>query len=379
MVCPETLCVIINLIYSINHPARTNTNKTVNKNSQNKRRFFKTSRFLFIYCAIAFVAGAGAASLFWRAGNNRLIEQLSAQVRPLRQKNNPYTYINPLLGYEVPGDVKEFDEYKPLKNDIQKAAPIKSPQVQSYSVYFRDLTLGRWAGINEDAAYAPASMMKVAIMIAYFKEAEDGLSVLGQTLVYSSSTADQINGVPFETPSDLKVGQKYTVEQLIEAMIISSDNGAKNILLDNINQQDLDEIYSDLGLPNPDNSADYTISAKQYTVLLRVLYNATYLSRADSEKALQIMSRAEYSQGLVAGAPKGTMVAQKFGENVDASNPQAPEISLSNCGIVYHPTYPYILCVMTKGTDAESLQKTIAAISQTVWRDVSDYAATDNY
>ena len=349
------------------------------KNPENNKQFFKSRRAFVLSCAFAFLAGAVVASCLWYGHNESFIEQLSAQVKPLRQKNNPYTYINPLLGYEVPGEVTEFNEYKPLQTAIQKSVKTASPQLQSYSVYFRDLTLGRWVGINENTTYAPASMMKVAIMIAYFKEAEANPQILQQPLAYSTSTADEINGVPFETPSNLQVGKSYTVEQLIEAMIISSDNGAKNALLDNINVTDLDEIYTDLGLPNPDNTNNYTISAKQYSVLLRILYNATYLSREYSEQALKIMSQAEYAQGLVAGVPKGTVVAQKFGENVDITNPAAPIISLSNCGIIYNPTHPYILCVMTKGSDLPTLQNAISGISKTVWDNVNAYALTGSY
>lgn len=350
------------------------------QNPENKRKFFQNRYILVFYFVVVFIFGVLAASVFWHYHIDGIIKNIAEQVKPSRQNKNPYTYINPLLGYDLPSNVKEFNEYLPLRNDIQNAVSQKNnPQLQSYSVYFRDLTLGRWVGVNENTGYAPASMMKVAIMIAYFKEAETNSSVLQKTLVYSSSTADEINGVPLETPSSLQVGKSYTVEQLIEAMIVSSDNGAKNALLNNINQPDLDEIYTDLGLPNPDNNNNYTISAKQYSLLLRVLYNATYLSRANSEEVLKIMSQAEYSQGLVAGLPKGTVAAQKFGENVDISNPERPVISLSNCGVIYHPTHPYLLCVMTKGTDLQVLQSTISNISGVAWREVNSYAQKQAY
>ena len=350
------------------------------QNFENKRRFFKSRHILAIYCVVAFIVGILAASVYWHFYTNSVIKNIAAQIKPARQNNNPYHYINPLLGYDLPSNVKEFNEYLPLQNDIQNAVSQKNnSQLQDYSVYFRDLTLGRWVGINENTAYAPASMMKVAIMIAFYKEAETSPQILQQSFVYSTSTADQINGVPLETPSNLQVGKAYTVEQLIEAMITASDNGAKNILLDNIDQNDLNEIYTDLGLPNPDNSNNYAISAKQYSLLLRVLYNATYLSRDYSEKALKIMSQAEYSQGLVAGVPQGTVVAQKFGENVDSSNSQLPIISLSNCGIIYHPTHPYILCVMAKGIDLQTLQTTIANISNVAWQAVNSYAQKQGY
>jgi hypothetical protein len=88
------------------------------------------------------------------------------------------------------------------------------------------------------------------------------------------------------------------------------------------------------------------------------------------------MSEATYNQGLVAGVPKNIAVAQKFGEALDSSNPNSPEINLSNCGIIYHPTHPYILCVMTKGKDINALTQTIASISSVVWSQVNLYAGS---
>jgi len=348
----------------------------MSNNQENIKKFYKSHYFVAFSFFLAFVIGVGASSIFWHFHINDVIKNIADQVRPSRQNNNQYTYINPLLGYDVPGDVKEFNEYNSLTDKVDSAvAKANNSNLDGFSFYFRDLTLGRWAGENENTAYDPGSMMKVAVMITYFKEAEEDPSILQKTLVYSSSTVDQINGVPFSFPSDLQVDKSYSVEKLIEAMIINSDNGAKDVLLDNINQQSFIEVHTDLGLPNPAVVENYTITAKQYAVLLRVLYGATYLGRQYSEKALQIMSQAVYNQGLVAGVPKGTAVAQKFGEALDSTNPSAPEINLSDCGIIYHPTHPYILCVMTKGKDINALTQTIASISNVVWNQVSSYAA----
>jgi beta-lactamase class A len=341
------------------------------KSSQNKGKFL-----IGLYFVLIFTAGVVVASVFWHFHTNNVIKSIAEQVKPSRQNDSEYRYINPLLGYDVPGDVKEFNEYNTLIKQVDTTVnKLNNSDVDNFSFYFRDLTLGRWAGENENTAYSPGSMMKVAIMITYFKEAEEDPSVLQKTLQYTSSTVDQIDGVPFSSPSNLAVGKSYSVEQLIEAMIISSDNGAKDVLLDNINQKSFIDVHTDLGLPNPATTQNYTITAKQYSILLRVLYNATYLGRQYSEKALQIMSKAAYSQGLVAGVPQGNPVAQKFGEALDATNPSKPEINLSNCGIIYHPTHPYILCVMTKGWDINALTQTIASISKVVWTEVSAYSA----
>jgi hypothetical protein len=155
--------------------------------TDSKKRFFKTRQFFILCCAIAFVAGGLVVSIFWHYHTNALIKSIADQVNPSRQNNNQYTYINPLLGYNVPGNVKEFDEYNTLINKVDDViAQNKNSNVDGFSFYFRDLTLGRWAGENENISYSPGSMMKVAIMVTYFKDAESDPSVLEKTLVYSS-------------------------------------------------------------------------------------------------------------------------------------------------------------------------------------------------
>jgi len=340
-----------------------------------------TLRSFLRYFAVA-LAAALITSFFWYFRINAEVGSIASGITPLRQSNDSYQFIDPLVGYNLPDNVKQVDEYATLENDIQglmsqENASGSAPDV--YGVYFRDLSSARWMGVNENTAFAPGSLMKVALMIAYYEEAETDPGILQQKLTYSSAVADQLNGIPFETPSELQVGQSYTVEQLIESMIESSDNGAKNALLDNIGASSLGEVTTDLGLPYLDTTQNYdtySITPKEYSVILRELYNATYLDRQYSEQALLIMSHAEYAQGLVAGVPSGTTVAQKFGEAVSGgATGLAPlEITLSNCGIIYYSSHPYILCVMTQGKALNNLTNTIASISHLVWVDVGKYA-----
>lgn len=364
------ISLLYNRYYKMGSKQKNNTQTAIPKSR---------SRVVALYLLI-FALGAAIASIFWYSYLTSDLSAIAAGIKPFRQADNTYPFISPLLGYDLPSTIQEFDQYQPLITKINSVVAAESSSApDAYGFYFRDLTLGRWSGINENNSFAPGSMMKVVLMIAYYKEAESDPSVLQQTLVYSSSTADQLNGIPFETPSNLQVGESYTVEQLIEAMIESSDNGAKNALLDNINPSSLSEISTDLGFSYLDvtqNYANYTISPKQYSIILRTLYNATYLSRVYSEKALEIMDMAEYKQGLVAGVPSGISVAHKFGESVATSTSGFLEITLSDCGIVYQPTNPYILCVMTQGKNLANLTQTISSISQATWNAVNAYATS---
>ena len=49
---------------------------------------------------------------------------------------------------------------------------VKADPKRKISFYYRDLNHGAWIGINENEKYTPSSLLKVTIMIAYFKEAE---------------------------------------------------------------------------------------------------------------------------------------------------------------------------------------------------------------
>ncbi len=296
------------------------------------------------------------------------IETAYRQIRPIREKNSTYQYINPLLACSIPNS-KEFFMNLPLENKIKNLIDEEkaSGKINSVSVYYRDLVYGRWVGIDENQKYDPASMLKVVIMMAFYKQAEGDPNILNKYIDYTPDVADEISAVPLQAPFSLKVGGRYTVEKLIEAMIVDSDNGAKNALLLNIDERSLSETYTDLGIENPDDmEGSYIISAKSYSLFFRILYNATYLNKELSEKALGMLARAQYKEGITAGVSSSVLVAQKFGEHIESSD-NVIVYELHNCGIVYKPEKPYLLCVMTKGKDLSLLTKAIRDISRIIY------------
>ena len=292
----------------------------------------------------------------------------------IRLSNNPYTLVDPLLAVSRTYTGDPSSEYRALDSSVQKYIDTQKAtgNITTASVYFINYGKGGSFGINENDAYDPASLLKVVVMVAYLKEADTDPSVLDQTITYTQALANYEN-VPFATPSELTIGQTYTVSDLIDKMIEDSDNGAMDMLIDSIDPANLNIVYSDLGVPAPGaNSADYTISAKDYSLFFRVLYNATYLSWDNSQKALSILSQATFKDGLVAGLPAGTVVAHKFGEHVTGdANGNATDVELHDCGIVYGTGGPYLLCVMTRGTSLSAVSSLIAGISTLVHNNVS--------
>ncbi len=94
-------------------------------------------------------------------------------------------YINPLLF--VDNSKEEFPEYNPLEKDIkdyiEKAT--KEDRAKNISVYFRDINTSGWLGVNKDDLYAPSSMLKVVVLLAYLKLAEKDPDIITKPIYYN--------------------------------------------------------------------------------------------------------------------------------------------------------------------------------------------------
>lgn len=119
-------------------------------------------------------------------------------------------------------------------------------------------------------------------------------------------------------------------------MIIDSDNIAKEILLRNMDFRLISSMYTALKIPVPDlTEPEYQVSAKDYATFFRVLYSCTYLNEDLSAKAIELLSKTEFKNGIVAGVPDNITVAHKFAERKYAGGyVLTKRVQLHDCGIV---------------------------------------------
>jgi beta-lactamase class A len=296
----------------------------------------------------------------------------NGQSKEIRQSSG-YAFINPLLECEVGNEspILKSAELK-VKKAIQEQIIDKNPSA-SIAFYYRDLNNGPTFGINEQSSYSPASLLKVPIMLAYYKYSEHDPTIFGKSLTAGKPATEFSQQIQPE--KRISEGKSYTVSQLIEAMIKYSDNDATNLLFQNVNQKDFGAVFSDLGINMPEiYNANNSMTVKDYASFFRILYNASYLNRGLSEQALALLGTVDYKGGLLAGTPKGITVAHKFGERESLGDDKQVVRQLHDCGIVYHPQRPYLLCVMTKGQDFTKLSHIIAGISKIIYDQVDSGA-----
>lgn len=301
------------------------------------------------------------------------VQQKLEQNNPVSvRKQGEYKFINPLLECDIKNTYLD-NVYIPFEKKLKQAINDlneKKYQNKEIAVYFRDLNNGPWFGINYSATFTPASLLKVPLMIAYYKQAESDPAILSKKIVLHSS--DQNLPQNISTGEKLVIGKEYTVQELIDFMIINSDNTAMFNLLDNIDQEKLNKVYLDLGIIVPDiRTPEDFMSVAEYASFFRILYNAAYLNEYYSEKSLDLLSRTKFFDGLVAGVPLGTKVSHKFGER-ENNDLDTADKQLHECGIIYFPRHPYLLCVMTRGDDFEKMSNFIADVSHLVYRTIAE-------
>lgn len=280
-----------------------------------------------------------------------------------------YEFTSPLLDVELPEGVDIKSEPQPFKYKIEELIneKIKKQQAKSVSVYFRDLHDGPWFAINKRKEFNPASMMKIAVMIAWLKRAETDRGILKRRLTYEKSG----NAVPEQyTKPALTVtsGKSYSVDELLHYMMKYSDNRATSLLIKPLGQNEVEDVMENMDVNYNPNEEGNSITAHGFSGFFRILYNASYLSREMSEKALQLLSMQEFPLGLSAGVPKGIKVAAKFGEVVPENKNQ--DIQLHEFGIVYHPKSPYIVGVITVGRDFAAQAAIIRDVSKMIYSNV---------
>lgn len=231
-------------------------------------------------------------------------------------------------------------------------------------MYFEYLPSGVSIGIDEKENYVLASLLKVPLTMVVYKEVERGKIALHDVLSVEEQDIDSKFGTFWKKGK----GATLTVQEAIQLVLVESDNTAKNMLLRKIGVTQLEKVFDYLDIPIEGETNGPIITPKNYASILRSLYLSSYLDKKYSNDILQKMTESNFSDKLVAGIPKGVKVSHKIG--VYEVDGDATQQTYTDCGIVYVPKRPYILCLMTKSSNAAA-QKNFGSISKIVYEYVS--------
>ena len=276
-----------------------------------------------------------------------------------------YEYIKPLEYAEPEHESALYNSFK-TKVEALVAEKKKSGLLNNASVYLRDFKKGNWMSFQGKVPFHPGSLIKVPILISYLKFEEHQPGILNAPVTFE---AGQYIPSQSYNSKQIEVGKTYTIKQLLEYMIKYSDNNATFLLKKNLDVAQFKKTYDNVGLPVPNiMDVNYSLSAEDFSVFLKVLFNAGYLSIENSEYAIKLLTECDFKDGFVKGLPAGTPIAHKFGEWGDGG----VNHELHESGIIYIDGEAYILTVMTSGKSIPELAKTIQELSALFDQELDD-------
>lgn len=330
---------------------------------------FKNKKFtlvhILIFALLGCIATYGLTS-FWK--EKKFTEESAAAINSYTRnyqvkRMNGYKYVKPLMFVE---DDNESEQLMGVKQNITAIIDRYKTlgDITAASVYLRVYGNSEWICINENEKFEPGSLFKVPVLLSILKQNEITPGFLNKKLVYNQRV-DAGKNVAFASKT-IQFGQSYTVRELLTYMIKYSDNDATILLEKNLEPKILQKLFSDFGLEVPNiYASQYLFTSRDYSLFMRAIYNAAYLSFEDSELAGELLGQCNFKDGILLGLPPNTRVAHKFGESGNQVEKQ-----LHESAIVYLNHQAYLLTVMTKGGDNKKLSKLIGEISQTVYNEM---------
>jgi beta-lactamase class A len=323
---------------------------------------------------LTLIAGTFALGIFIGAGMGLFAPLPTVKSEGVPEgREGTFTFIRKSMDTKDDQGHPASNELKPFQYKVNAlvVGALKQGEAVAVSVYFRDLNNGNWFGINEHDTFSPKSLLKIPLMIAYFKWAETNPLVLRKSLTCANAneTAEGHDG----PAKKLKQGQNYTVNDLIYRMITQDDAGAFALLYANLPAGRFEKIFKDLSVDYDPHKQEDALSLNAFAELYRVLFNASYLSEEMSEKALRYLSRSSVRDGMASGIPPNVDIASKLGERTISTASDDEERGLTQVhefGIIYHPNRPFLLGVMARGNDDDHLKKVIRDITRLVYEEV---------
>lgn len=285
-------------------------------------------------------------------------------------RSTRFQFIKPLLvlGSKEPENQQMIKLQKELTQllDQKKTAH----DISEASICLLDLSSNEEIDLNDQLRFYPASLMKVNTLITLMIQADRNPAFLSQK-IQIVGTRDQVRTQSFQDTFKIKTGGSYSIKELIETMIIDSDNLATATLHRVVDVRIFKQILTDLEIPFTEvNDPNFGISASQYARLFRMIYNSAMISSEHAELAMSMLAKSKFEKGFKQGIPSNVVMVDKFGEH-GTSPEKDPEgyRQLHECAIFYVDNKPYLVCVMTKGNSLEKLSQTLGDISRIIYKE----------
>lgn len=232
------------------------------------------------------------------------------------------------------------------------------------------------------AVHYAASTMKVPLVVAAYRLHERGRLDLDREVEVHNHFASAADGSPFsldqaEDQDDAtwaRIGGRCSLRTLADHALVQSGNLATNLVLEQVGADEVARVLADAGcspatqvlrgiedLAAAGAGLDNLVTAEDLGRVLLGVADRTLASETSCVEIEAILARQQHRDGIPAGVPEGTYVANKTGwvEGI------AHDMALVRPG----GEPPYVLVVLTSvDVPEDDAQAFIADLSRIVWK-----------
>ena len=280
------------------------------------------------------------------------------------------------------------DLASPLDEQLERLSGESKARATAVAVH--DLESGWRFSLRGARWFHAASTIKVAVLLAVFRAADEGRLQLEDSLHVRNRFFSAADGSPFYLDPDSDampelyqtIGRAAKISALAEGMIAASSNLATNLLLDFLGVEYARKVLRDAQVDGvelrrgvEDHAAhergiNNEATADGLLTLLSAL-RSDFLTSESKDQAIRILLEQRFNSMIPAGLPAHAAVAHKTGEISTACH---------DIGIVYLPERePYIAVILTEfDSEHDDRRETVAAISEAIYRSVMGMESKSN-
>ncbi len=196
-----------------------------------------------------------------------------------------------------------------------------------YGIYVYRLTDRVGYGLNSDQIFPAASIMKVPIMVATYRQVESGKIDLA------------------------------TVQDLLEAMGKRSDNTASQTLITKIGREYMRQTVKDLGMTHSDFDQN-TTTAYDLGSMWKTLFEGKLINSDNWQQLQEFLTDSIFEERIPAGVPDDVKVVHKVGTDID---------EWADSGIVMS-VKPFVITILDDQITQDTAKVLVPQLVQTIYQ-----------
>lgn len=249
-----------------------------------------------------------------------------------------------------------------------RIAPLAKAHRGKVAIAVKHLDFGESFYLDADEPMPTASLIKFMVMLEVYQQVHEGKLKLSDMVVLRKDDMVQGSGILTNHFSD---GATFSLRDAVRLMIVFSDNTATNLVLDKIGIASTGKRMAEWGCPNskinakvfkgsttsidPERTKKFGLgstTARETVQLLEKLHHGKFVSPETCKEMIGHLKKCDDKTKLKRLLPAKIEVAHKTGSVSGVK---------TDAGIIYLPSGPVTICVLTAQNEDKRFQDDNAA------------------